>query len=220
MIDLILDKASTVKGGGRSARQVEIAREPAHAADAFHTSPRSERPEPQMTDVNDNAEMEQRLWKEIDKGRYGMLGVVGSPTQHFQPMTAFAEPETGEIWFFTRKDTDLARSVTDGADAMFVVQSKDQELQACIGGRLEQRQDRDRIEKYWNAVVAAWYPNGKDDPQLTMLRLDARDAQVWLSEAGPVKFAWEIAKANATHTQPDIGGRANLDLSSGTSSLQ
>jgi general stress protein 26 len=173
-----------------------------------------------MTDVNDNAEMEQRLWKEIDKGRYGMLGVVGSPTQHFQPMTAFAEPETGEIWFFTRKDTDLARSVMDGADAMFVVQSKDQELQACIGGRLEQRQDRDRIEKYWNAVVAAWYPNGKDDPQLTMLRLDARDAQVWLSEAGPVKFAWEIAKANATHTQPDIGGRANLDLSSGTSSLQ
>jgi general stress protein 26 len=158
-------------------------------------------------------EIEQRLWKELTRARTVMLGVVGgAPVQHFQPMSAFAEKETGQIWFFTRKETDLARACLSGADAMMILMTKDQELQACVGGRLIQDHDRTRMDRYWGPVVAAWYPQGKDDPALTLLRLDAEDAQVWLSEAGPVKFGYEIAKANATHTMPDIGERTHLDL--------
>jgi general stress protein 26 len=168
------------------------------------------------TDTRNQAEMQDRLWKEIDKGRTGMLGLVGeAPHQHFQPMTAFAEPETGQIWFYTRTDTDLAKAVADGGEAMYIIQSKDQELQACIGGRLSLSHDRARIEKYWGPVVAAWYPEGKDDPRLTLLRLDCRDAAIWLSEAGPVKFAYEIARANMSDKEPDLGGRANVNLSGG-----
>lgn len=169
-----------------------------------------------MTERHSDAEMQDRLWREIEKARSGMLGLVGqAPAQHFQPMTPFIEPETGSIWFFTRKDTDLARALGDGGHAMFVVESRDKEFQACVGGRLEPSHDRTRMDRYWNAVVAAWYPAGKDDPQLTMLRLDADDAAVWLSEAGPLKFAWEIMRANATHRQPDLGERASLDLHGG-----
>lgn len=171
------------------------------------------------THLNDDAQAQDRLWKEIDKARYGMLAPVGSvPPQHFQPMTAFAEPEAGLIWFFTRKTTDLARAVAktgEGAQAMYVVQAKDQGFQACIGGLLELRDDRDRMDRFWNPVVAAWYPEGKDDPDLTLLRFDARDAQIWVSDTNPVKFAWSIAKANTTHTLPDVGERAKIDLDAG-----
>jgi general stress protein 26 len=164
-------------------------------------------------------ELQEQLWKEIKKGHLGMLGLVGdAPIQHFQPMTPFIEPTNGEIYFFTRTDTDLARAVGDGAEAMFIVQSKDHTLQACVGGRLDLRADRERINRYWNAIVAAWYPGGRDDPELTLLRLRARDAQVWLSDHGPLKFALEIARANATHREPDVGQSERLDLR-GTSSL-
>ncbi len=43
-----------------------------------------------------------------------------------------------------------------------------------------------------------------------MLCFDCHDAEVWISEGGLVKFAWEIAKANATKTAPNVGGKANL----------
>jgi len=99
------------------------------------------------TDPHDKADVEKRLWKEVEDARFGMLGLVGSH-QHFQPMTAFAEPETGQIWFFTRDDTDLAQAVTaDGGDAMFVVQAKDGDFQACIGGRLSRDHDTARIQR-------------------------------------------------------------------------
>ena len=159
-----------------------------------------------MSTHHSQAELEVRLWKEIEKARYGMLGLVGrSPAQHFQPMTAFCEPDNGQIWFFSRNDTDLARAVAEGADAMFVVQAKDQGFQACVGGRLAQQVDHARIEQFWGPIVAAWYPEGKDDPRLTLLRFDLSDAQVWLSETNPLAFGFQIAKANITGREPDVG---------------
>ena len=165
------------------------------------------------TDMNDKAEIQDRLWSELKKVRYGMLGVVGAqPAQHFQPMTAFAEKDEGAIWFFTRRDTDIAKAALGASRVMFIVQAKDQEFQACIGGRLVQAFDRARVEKYWNPIVAAWYPQGKDDPGLTLLRMDATDAQVWVSQQNPVMFAYEITKANLTHREPDVGASATVDL--------
>jgi general stress protein 26 len=158
------------------------------------------------TDMSDRTAVERRLWDEIERHQIGMLGVVGSSTP--QPMTAFVEQEREEIWFFTRSDTDLARQAGEGRAAMFVFQQK--EVQACISGELSVQHDPARIAKYWNAVVAAWYPQGKDDPRLTMMRLECMDAEVWISQVGPVRFAWEIAKANATKHEPHVGGKANL----------
>ncbi len=161
-------------------------------------------------DIKDRAAVERRLWDEISRHQVGMLGVVGGAPHHTQPMTAFAEPEAGEIWFFSRDDTELAQEIGDGAPAMFVFQQKD--FQACLAGRLSLRRDRARTDRYWNAVVAAWHPGGKDDPHLALIRMGLDDAHVWISQAGPARFAWEIAKANATRHAPDLGGRANLDF--------
>lgn len=163
------------------------------------------------TDIKDRAAVEKRLWDEIgDHNRTVMLGAHTHPLQHFQPMTAFREPETGQVWFFTRTDTDLARSIQEGKQAMMVIQGT--KFQACVSGELTLQHDPARIDKYWGPVVAAWYPEGKADPKLTLLCLDVHDAQVWLNEAGPLKFAFEIAKANATGTTPDLGGSRRLDL--------
>ncbi|MDQ0465935.1 general stress protein 26 [Caulobacter ginsengisoli] len=165
------------------------------------------------TDTHDRAAVETRLWREIDKGRFGMLGLVEGPPQHFQPMTAFAEPDNGEIWFFTSATTDLARDAANGRQAMFVVQARDRELQACISGFLTLEQDKTRLDRYWSPMVAAWFPHGRDDPGIRLLKFACEDARVWISEQGPIRYAWELAKASATGKQPDMGGRTDLNLS-------
>lgn len=161
-------------------------------------------------DPTDRDAVEARLWKEIKDEQTGMLGLVGGEPQHFQPMTAFAEPETGEIWFFTFKDTDLAEQTAQGGRAMFVFQAR--KLWACIGGRLSQQHDRTRMDRYWNPVVAAWYPDGREDPHLTLLRFDPDHGRVWVSDKGALGFGYEILKANLTRSLPDQGGVADVNL--------
>ncbi|MBA4001389.1 pyridoxamine 5'-phosphate oxidase family protein [Brevundimonas sp.] len=167
-----------------------------------------------MTHHLDRKDAEERLFKAIEDTRVGMLGVSGGEPRHMQPMTAFAERDAGELWFFIYRDTDLLRDVnaSGGHHAMFCLISKDREIYACLGGELEEHFDRERMERYWSPVVAAWYPDGKDDPRLTLMRMQLDDAQIWISEAGPVRFAFEIAKANMTKEQPDLGDRANIQF--------
>lgn len=158
------------------------------------------------------AEAEKEFWDHLKSSNTGMLG-IDQPGYHAQPMTAFRDEETGTIWFFTLDSTDLARDAAiPGQQAMFTYGSKDQEVWACIHGGLSVSRDREKIDRYWNPVVAAWYPDGKDDPRLTLLRFDADDGQVWVSKAGPIRFGLEIAKANLTKTRPDVGGTAKVEL--------
>jgi general stress protein 26 len=164
------------------------------------------------TDIHDKAAVEKKLWAEIEDTRFGMLAPVGPISDHFQPMTAFAEPESGKLWFFTRTDSDIAISADAGCEAMFVFMAKDRSLQASVRGELRTTFDALHRDKFWNPVVSAWYPKGKDDSHLTMLCLDCEDAQVWISEVGSVKFGWEIAKANLTGREPDVGGKVSLRL--------
>ena len=160
----------------------------------------------------DRREIETKLWKTLEDERIGMLGLCGEDGGHFHPMTAFCEQELGTIWFFTRRDTELVRKLVQGGKAMFNLVAKDRDLWACIGGTITEQHDGERIEKYWNPIVAAWFPEGKDDPELTLLRLDADDAEVWISQKGPIRFAFEIAKANLTDSEPDVGQHARLNL--------
>ena len=160
------------------------------------------------------AKAEEAFWDSLKKSNTGLLG-LDQPGYHAQPMTAFREEETGTIWFFTRDDTDLARDAGVGSSqsAMFHYGSKDQNVWACVHGELSAHgQDRAIIDRYWNPVLAAWYPEGKDDPHLTILRFEAGDGRVWVNEGGFFKFAFEIAKANATKTLPDAGGVADVNL--------
>lgn len=160
------------------------------------------------------AEAEQDFWKALKSSNTGLLG-LDQPGYHAQPMTAYREEETGTIWFFTREDTDLAKDagVGGGQSAMFHYGSKDQKVWACIHGELSVHgNDREIIDRHWNPVLAAWYPDGKDDPMLTILRFDADDGRVWVSDGGLLKFAFEIAKANITKTLPDAGGVADVNL--------
>lgn len=164
-----------------------------------------------MADI-DRKDIEARLWKTLDHERIGMLGLVGQGSGYFHPMTAFCEDEVRTIWFFTRRDTELVRSLVQGGKAMFNLVAKDRELWACIGGTITEQHDAGRIDKYWGPVVSAWFPDGKDDPELTLLRLDPDDAEVWIANQGPIRFAFEIAKANLTDQDPDLGQHARVNL--------
>ncbi|TPW03669.1 MAG: hypothetical protein FD125_1503 [bacterium] len=159
------------------------------------------------------AEAEMEFWSHLKSSNTVMLG-LDQPGYSAQPMTAFREEETGVLWFFTRDDTELAGDAAlPDQWAKFTYSSKNQEVWACIHGTLSVAPHNPAlIDKMWNPVLAAWYPEGKDDPHLTLLRFDADDGRIWVSKKGPVRFMLEVAKANLTKRLPDAGGVADVNL--------
>lgn len=70
----------------------------------------------------------------------------------------------------------------------------------------------EHVDKYWSPMVAAWFEGGKDDPHLTMLRLQLDDVAIWASSNSTLRFGWEMAKANLTGKEPDLGYHTQFAL--------
>lgn len=134
-------------------------------------------------------ELEQKFWKALKSDRTVMLGLDGVEDGHVRPMTAQAEDERSPLWFFTSIDSQLVKHLGQGHRAIATFASKDHDVFASIRGNLVLDNDRAVIERLWNPFVAAWYEDGKDDPKLALLRLDAEDAEVWLDGSSLVAGA-------------------------------
>lgn len=160
----------------------------------------------------DQREVERRLWKAVEDDKVGMLGVVGGRPHHFQPMTAYFEEESRTLWFYSYKDAELLKEIGEGHAGMFTFVDKDRKVWACLGGELKRQDDPARIQKFWNATVAAWYPDGKDDPRLTLLRFSPSEAEVWVNDKGPLRFGLELLKGALPGRTADGGAREHLDL--------
>ncbi len=145
----------------------------------------------------------EQLWKEIGDVRAVMLGIVGS-SAHPQPMAPNCDEEQSRIWFFTRRDTDLFREIGAGQRARFTAVSTGETFHASVVGTLNENHDREKIEEYWNEIVAAWY-DGIEDPRMTLLEFRPDEAAVWASTGNALRFGWEIMKANDEGKHPDVG---------------
>lgn len=143
-----------------------------------------------------------QLWDQIDDVRAVMLGIP-STGQHMQPMAPMAAREENRIWFFTRRDSDLVKALGSGKAHMCLV-SDDHDYHACVSGTLSENRSTQHIERYWSPVIAAWF-DGKDDPRMTMLELTPDHAAIWASSDSSMRFGWEIAKANLSDSEPDVG---------------
>ena len=129
--------------------------------------------------------LESKMWKSLKDDRTVMLGLAGVEEGHSQPMTAqmlHDDDARGPIWFFTSKDTDLVKELTQSHRAVVHFASKGHDLFASLHGELVIDDNRQVIDELWNSFIAAWYEGGKNDPKLTLLRLDPERAQVWLNE--------------------------------------
>ena len=130
-----------------------------------------------------DAEIKARFWKALKSDRTLMLGLDGVEDGHARPMTAQFENDRSPIWFFASTDNVLVKSLPGGERAIATFASKGHDLFATLHGRLSLDNDRATIDRFWNRYVAAWFEDGKNDPKLALLRLDAEHAEIWLDES-------------------------------------
>ena len=124
-------------------------------------------------------ELEAKFWKALKSDRTIMLGLDGVEEGHARPMTGQFENDRSPIWFFTSVDNGIVKQLGAGNRAIANFTSKGHDVFATLHGTIARETDHAVIERLWNPFVAAWY-DGKEDPKLVLLRLDADEAEIWL----------------------------------------
>mgnify|MGYP002777019992 CR=1 FL=1 len=142
-------------------------------------------------DENPATRLRKLFWTELQSDRTMMLGLDGVDDDRTRPMTAQVDlPEGGDkedggpIYIFASKNEGIGQDMRDGARAIATFVSKGHKVFAHIHGTLHISNDRAVIDRLWNPFVAVWYKDGKEDPNLLLLRFDATRADVWESTPG------------------------------------
>ncbi len=137
------------------------------------------------------AELEEALWEALDSSPFVMLGLQGVEDSRTRPMTAQVDAgedgnskRGGQIYFFGAHSEALAQGIGQSHRANATYVSKDQKIFAHIHGTLSITNDRGVIDRLWNPMVASWYKDGQNDPDLALIRFDTEKADVWEAHTG------------------------------------
>lgn len=133
----------------------------------------------------DPTELKEKFWQAMNQSSLIMLQLDTDPDSA-APMTAQIDKDANSaIWFFTARSNRFA--AMGPATATF--QSKGHDVFCRFSGLLSEETSPERLDKQWNNFVQAWFPGGKNDPNLLMLRMDLGEASIWAGTLGVVNTA-------------------------------
>ena len=116
---------------------------------------------------------------------------------HARPMRVAELHADADAYFVTSVDSPKVAEIYADADVLLTFQGANQ--YAAVYGRVNVVRDRALVERLWNDSWKAWFPRGKSDAAVALLRFDAEHGEFW-NDSSPdgVRYAFEATKAYMT----------------------
>lgn len=136
---------------------------------------------------------------------------------HARPMAVADLRPDADAYFATSLQSPKVAEIQTFPEVLLSFQSATQF--ASIRGTATLVKDRQLVDTLWSEAWRAWFPGGKDDPNLVFIRVDAREGEFWdNSGTQGLSYAFEGLKAilKGEKLENDKGGaHAKLRLVSG-----
>jgi general stress protein 26 len=118
-----------------------------------------------------------RLIKGIDVAMLTTVSHAGMLRS--RPMAVIDIEADGQIWFFTRSGSEKTDEVRDNQRVNLSFADDRSGRYVSVSGTAAIVHDVDRIRELWSKKLKAWFPLGKKDPELALLRVDVEAAEYW-----------------------------------------
>lgn len=156
----------------------------------------------------------QRLYDLIKDFDTAML-VTHAPdsTLHARPMAVAEIDQEADATFAT--SIDSAKIAEIERDPRVLVSFQSGSEFATLTGTARIVRDRSEIDRLWSEGWRVWFPKGKDDPSLCLLRVEAITGEYWDSsgvEGAKTLFEGVKALIKGRRPQHDESQHAKVDL--------
>ena len=138
----------------------------------------------------------QRLAEKIKGIRVAMMTTVDTDGYiRSRPMATQEAEFDGTLWFFTKEHTGKVASIENDQHINVTYADDKKNLWISVTGRASLVRDKEKIRELWKPTLKAWFPDGVDDPELALIRVDVEGAQMWDSPSGKLVTLAGFAKS-------------------------
>ena len=159
----------------------------------------------------DDLQKLRELVKDID---FCMLTTVDETGDfHSRPMSSNGDIDhNGDIWFFTSASSHKVSEIKKLPKVNVSFADPDNQHYISISGNAQLVRDRDKIEELWRPEFKMWFPEGKDDPDIALLRVGLKKAEYWDSPSSTVGFMLSFVSSLVTGKEADHGENKKLEF--------
>jgi len=145
------------------------------------------------------------LRSKISSIRFGMLTTINDDQSlSSRPMTRHALEDSGIMWFFVSDTSQLARDINSYPKVNVTFANPSLSIYVAISGQAEVIKFAEKAAELWNPAVAVWFPEGLDDPHLSLIKLSIYNAEYWDSPTNKMKQIFAIAKSAIIGVPPVV----------------
>lgn len=96
-----------------------------------------------------------------------------------RPMSAMKVCDQGNIWFFSEKSSDKNKAIKVDKNVQLFFSHPTKGSYLIVNGEAEVIIDKTKIEELWIPAAKIWFKEGKDDPNISIIKVTPSTAFYW-----------------------------------------
>ncbi|WP_413291841.1 pyridoxamine 5'-phosphate oxidase family protein [Bdellovibrio sp. HCB185ZH] len=140
-----------------------------------------------------------------------LVTVTGGNSLHSAPLMTQEVDFDGSLWFIISKNSQKASDLHN-ENRVNVIYSGHNKYVSVTGVAELVDNHPEKVRELWSKAYEVWFPQGPNDPNIQLLRIDIEKAEYWEGHSNPVAKIINFVKL-ATGTQHiKMGNHGELNL--------
>lgn len=129
-----------------------------------------------------------------------------------RPMGVREVDDQGNLWFLSSRSSNKNFEIAqDDRVQLFFAKNADSHFLSVYGHATIYR-DQSKIEEIWTPIADAWFEEGKDDPDVSVIKVTPAEAYYWDTKDGKIVDILKIAFSAMTGIRTDGGVEGNIHI--------
>ncbi|RKD13741.1 pyridoxamine 5'-phosphate oxidase [Pelobium manganitolerans] len=112
-----------------------------------------------------------------------------------RPMNTMELDDNANLYFFSDEHTPDEHDIAINNNVSVTYSNPENNTYIALSGKLYLAHDQQKIDQLWIPAMKAWFPAGKQDPKLTLIRVEVSKAEYWNSAESDMVVLFNIIKA-------------------------
>ena len=117
------------------------------------------------------------LIKDVEVAMFTTTGVDGR--LYSRPLGTQEGEFDGDLWFATSADSPKVAEIALNPRVNVAYASPSKNSYVSVAGTARIVDDRAKVDELWSPAMKLFFPEGKDDPKLRLIHVQAESAEYW-----------------------------------------
>lgn len=163
--------------------------------------------------MNDKLEKIQKLRNLINDVNVAMLNSLKANGEFYsRPMNTMELDDDGNLFFFSDEHTPKEHDIAINNNVSVTYTNPESNTYIALSGKLFLAHDEDKIEQLWIPAMKAWFPEGKTDPKLTLIKVEVLKAEYWDAAESDMVVLFNLLKAIVKGETYNQGDHQKIDF--------